>query len=151
MDSVIRALATYLFLLLAFRIAGKRTLAEMSSFELVILLIISETTQEAMIDNDHSMTNAAIAIITLLSAGIAMSLLKERFPLFQRIVVGAPVLLIEDGEIKVERLKEARIGVDEIMLAARQSHGLERVADIRHAILEAGGGISIVPRQSGNG
>jgi uncharacterized membrane protein YcaP (DUF421 family) len=145
MDSVIRALATYFFLLLAFRIAGKRTLAEMSSFELVVLLIISETTQEAMLDNDHSMTNAAVAIVTLLSAGIAMSFLKERFPVFQRVVAGAPVLLIENGELKPERLKEARVGVDEIMLAARQNHGLERVADIKHAILEAGGGISIVP------
>jgi uncharacterized membrane protein YcaP (DUF421 family) len=144
MDSVIRALATYFFLLLAFRIAGKRTLAEMSSFELVVLLIISETTQEAMLDN-HSMTNAAVAIVTLLSAGIAMSFLKERFPVFQRVVAGAPVLLIENGELKPERLKEARVGVDEIMLAARQNHGLERVADIKHAILEAGGGISIVP------
>ena len=147
MESVIRALCTYLFLLLVFRVAGKRSLAEMSSFELVILLIISETTQEAMIDSDPSMTNAGIAIITLIAAGIVMSVLKERWPRFQTFVAGRPVLLIENGEIMHERLKEARIGIDEIMVSARSNHGLERIADIRHAILEAGGGISIVPRQ----
>jgi uncharacterized membrane protein YcaP (DUF421 family) len=146
MESVIRALCTYFFLLLVFRIAGKRSLAEMSSFELVILLIISETTQEAMIDSDPSMTNAGIAIITLIAAGIAMTVLKERWPRLQTFVAGRPVLLIENGEIMHERLKEARIGIDEIMVSARSNHGLERVADIKHAILEAGGGISIVPR-----
>jgi uncharacterized membrane protein YcaP (DUF421 family) len=146
MESVIRALCTYFFLLLVFRIAGKRSLAEMSSFELVILLIISETTQEAMIDSDPSMTNAGIAIITLIAAGIGMTVLKERWPRFQTFVAGRPVLLIENGEIMHERLKEARIGVDEIMVSARSNHGLERISDIKHAILEAGGGISIVPR-----
>jgi uncharacterized membrane protein YcaP (DUF421 family) len=112
MDSVIRALVTYIFLLLVFRVAGKRSLAEMSSFELVILLIISETTQQAMVDDDHSMTNAAIAILTLTGAGIVMTVLKERFPGFQRVVAGAPLLLIENGEIMHERLKHSRIGVD---------------------------------------
>jgi uncharacterized membrane protein YcaP (DUF421 family) len=146
MESVIRALCTYWFLLLVFRIAGKRSLADMSSFELVILLIISETTQEAMIDSDPSMTNAGIVIITLISAGVAMTALKERWPRFQTFVSGRPVLLIENGEIMHQRLKEARIGVDEIMVSARNNHGLERIADIKHAILEAGGGISIVPR-----
>ena len=146
MDSVIRALVTYVFLLLVFRVAGKRSLAEMSSFELVILLIISETTQQAMIDDDHSMTNAAIAILTLVGAGIVMTVLKERFPGFQRAVAGAPLLLIQDGEIMHERLKHSRIGIDEIMAAARASHGLERIADIKHALLEAGGGISIIPK-----
>ncbi len=147
MDSVIRALVTYAFLLLIFRVAGKRSLAEMSSFELVILLIISETTQQAMIDDDHSMTNAALAILTLVGTGIVMTVLKERFPMFQRAVAGGPLLLIQDGEIMHERLKHSRIGIDEIMAAARSNHGLERIADIKHALLEAGGGISIIPKQ----
>ncbi len=147
MDSVIRALATYIFLLVAFRIAGRRSLAEMSSFEFVILLIISETTQEAMLDNDHSMTNSFIAILTLISTGVLLTTLKERFPRFQSAMVGSPVLIVEDGEVKHERLKQARIGVDEVMVAAR-AQGLTRLADVRHAILEAGGGISIIPRQS---
>lgn len=148
MESVIRALVTFVFLLLVFRIAGKRSLAEMSAFELVILLIISETTQEAMIDGDPSMTNAGIAIITLVGAGIAMSFLKTALPGMHRMVVGAPVLLIENGEVRPERLREARVGLDEILAAARNDHGLERADQIKHAILESGGGISIIPSRS---
>jgi uncharacterized membrane protein YcaP (DUF421 family) len=147
METVVRALCTYFFLLVVLRIGGRRTLGEMSAFELVILLIISETTQQAMVDSDPSMTNAAIAIVTLVSASLGMSLLKQRWPGIQTVAEGRPVMLIEDGELKDEALKEARVGVDEILVAARSSQGLERLSQIKHAVLEAGGGISIIPRK----
>ncbi len=147
METVVRALCTYFFLLVVLRIGGRRTLGEMSAFELVILLIISETTQQAMVDSDPSMTNAAIAIVTLVSASLGMSLLKQRWPGVQTVAEGRPVMLIENGELKDEALKEARIGVDEILVAARSSQGLERLSQIKHAVLEAGGGISIIPRE----
>jgi uncharacterized membrane protein YcaP (DUF421 family) len=146
MDSVIRALVVYVFLLVVFRIAGKRTLAETSNFELVVLLIISETTQQAMIDSDHSMTNAALVIITLLGISIGLSLLKERFPKLERVLEGTSVVLMENGHLQWDRLKATRVGTDEILQAARKDHGLERLDQIKYAILEAGGGISIVPR-----
>jgi uncharacterized membrane protein YcaP (DUF421 family) len=149
MDSVIRALAVYLFLLVVFRIAGKRTLAETSNFELVVLLIISETTQQAMIDSDHSMTNAALVIITLLGISIALSLLKERFPKVERVLEGTSVVLIENGHLQWDRMKATRVGTDEILQVARKDHGLERLDQIKYAILETGGGISIVPRGKG--
>ena len=147
METVVRALCTYFFLLVVLRIGGRRTLGEMSAFELVILLIISETTQQAMVDSDPSMTNAAIAIVTLVSATLGMSLLKQRWPGVQTVAEGRPVMLIENGELKDEALKEARIGVDEILVAARSSQGLERLSQIKHAVLEAGGGISIIARE----
>ncbi len=145
MDTVIRALCTYFFLLLVFRIAGRRTLGEMSAFELVILLIISETTQQALLDSDPSMTNAGLAILTLIMAALAMSLLKQRWPRIQTLAEGRPIMLIENGELKAEALKEARIGTDEIMVAARSNQGLERMSQIKYAVLETGGGISIIP------
>ena len=148
METVVRALCTYFFLLVVLRIGGRRTLGEMSAFELVILLIISETTQQAMVDSDPSMTNAAIAIVTLVSASLGMSLLKQRWPGVQTVAEGRPVMLIENGELKDEALKEARIGVDEILVAARSSQGLERLSQIKHAVLEAGGGISIIPKEA---
>jgi uncharacterized membrane protein YcaP (DUF421 family) len=147
MDTVIRAFCTYFFLLVVFRIAGRRTLGEMSAFEFVILLIISETTQQALLDSDPSMTNAGLAILTLVSASLGMSLLKQRWPGIQTIAEGRPVVLIQDGELKEEALKEARIGVDEILVAARSNQGLERLSQIKHAVLEANGGISIIPRE----
>ena len=146
MESVIRGVVVYLFLLLVLRIAGKRTLAETSNFELVVLLIISETTQQAMIDSDHSMTNAALVIITLLGTSIALALIKERYPAVERVLGGSAVVLIENGHLQWDRLKATRIGPDEILKAARMNHGLERLEQIKYAILEAGGGISIIPQ-----
>jgi len=145
MDSVIRGLVVYAFLLVVFRIAGKRTLAETSNFELVVLLIISETTQQAMIDNDHSMTNAALLIITLLGATIALALIKEYFPAVQRVIEGTAVVLVENGHLQWDRLRATRVDPDEILAAARDKHGLERMSQVKYAILEIGGGISIVP------
>ena len=145
MDTVIRALCTYFFLLVVFRIAGRRTLGEMSAFELVILLIISETTQQALLDSDPSMTNAGLAILTLITAALAMSLLKQRWPGIQTLAEGRPVMLVENGELKTDALSEARIGADEILVAARSNQGLERMSQIKYAVLETGGGISIIP------
>lgn len=136
---------------MVFRIAGKRTLAETSNFELVVLLIISETTQQAMIDSDHSMTNAALVIITLLGATIGLSLLKERFPAVERVVSGTAVVLVEDGHLQWDRLRATRVGADDILAAAREKHGLERMEQVKYAILEAGGGISIIPRGEDGG
>ena len=65
MESIIRALVVYLFLFLVFRLSGKRTLSQATPFELVLLLIISETTQQAMVDGDHSVINCAILVLTL--------------------------------------------------------------------------------------
>jgi uncharacterized membrane protein YcaP (DUF421 family) len=147
MESVIRALCTYVFLLVVFRIAGRRTLGEMSAFEFVILLIISETTQQALLDSDPSMTNAGLVIITLIMSALVMSLLKQRWPRIQTMAEGRPLVLIENGRLKEEALKEARVGVDEILVAARSTQGLERMSQIKHAVLEASGGISIIPRE----
>lgn len=145
MDTVFRSLAVYLFLILVFRLAGKRTLAETSTFDLVVLLIISETVQEAMIDRDTSLTNAFVAIGTLMGASVTLSWLKVRYPRLERWAEGTPVLLVENGRPHTARMRAARVGKDEILAAARLSHGLERMDQIRHAVLEVEGGISIIP------
>jgi uncharacterized membrane protein YcaP (DUF421 family) len=97
MDSIIRAAAVYLVLLLLFRIVGKRTLAETGTFDFVLLLIIAEATQQAMIDDDNSMTNAFLIILTLLALNVGFSLLKQRWPLVDRLVDDVPVLIMVDG------------------------------------------------------
>lgn len=147
MESIIRGLVVYFFLLIVMRIAGKRTLSETSTFEFVVLLIISETTQQALIDSDNSMTNAALVIITLLGATIALSVLKDRFPAVDRLISGSSVVLIENGHPQWDRMRSTRVGADDVLAAARDKHGLERLDQIKYAILEAGGGISIVPRE----
>jgi uncharacterized membrane protein YcaP (DUF421 family) len=146
MESVMRGLIVYGFLLVIFRIAGKRTLSEASTFDLVLLLIISETTQQAMVDDDHSMTTAGILISTLVSAAIALSLLKQSFPAIDTFLEGKPVLLLEDGLPLKERLARERVDEDDILEAARLLQGLESLDQIKYAVLERDGNISIVPK-----
>lgn len=146
MESVIRGLIVYVFLLVVFRISGKRTLSEATAFDLVLLLIISETTQQAMVDNDHSMTNAALLILTLVGADILLSLVKRWFPILEPILDGTAVILVRDGHLLQDRMDRERVDVGDILEAARLQLGLEELAQIKLAVLERGGKISIVPQ-----
>lgn len=147
MESVIRGLVVYIFLLLVFRIAGRRTLAEMTTFDLILTLIVSETTQQAMVDSDHSMTNAALLILTLVGANIGLSLLKLYYPTVEKWLDGRPFIIVEDGKCLYSRMNKARVDEGDIMEAARKSHGLENMSQIKYAVLERGGIITIIPKQ----
>ena len=145
MEPIIRGLVVYFFLLLVFRISGKQTLSQATSFDLVLLLIISETTQQAMVDNDHSVTNAFLLILTLVGTTIILSALKQFFPRLELILDGQPVLIVDQGKPLRRVMNKSRIDDDDILSAARKSHGLERMDQIKYAILERDGGISIIP------
>jgi len=146
MESVGRALAVYFFLLIVFRIAGKRALSEATPFDLVLLLIISETTQQAMVDSDHSMTNCIVLVLTLVGADIILSMLKQRVPMLDPVLDGTAVILLRDGKVLQERLDRERVAVDDILEAAREQEGLERLDQIKFAVLEKSGQISVVSK-----
>ena len=148
MESVIRGLAVYFFLLLIFRIAGKRTLSENTNFDLVLLLIISETTQQAMVDNDHSMTNGFLLIMTLIGASIGLSLLKQRLPTLEKWLEGTPLVIIENGKVLKDRMDKTRVDEADILEAARTLQGLERLDQIKYAVVERNGNITIVPAEA---
>jgi uncharacterized membrane protein YcaP (DUF421 family) len=148
MESVVRGAVVYLFLLLVFRISGKRTLSEATAFDLVLLLIISETTQQAMVDGDHSMTNAALLILTLVGLDILLSLLKQRIPALDSVLDGVAVILVRNGEVLHDRLNRERVDTSDILEAARLQQGLQDLSQIELAVLERSGRISVVPRSS---
>ena len=148
MDSVVRAAAVYLVLLLLFRIIGKRSLAETGTFDFVLLLIIAEATQQAMIDDDNSMTNAFLIIVTLLTLNVGFSLLKQRSALVDQLIDDVPVLIVVDGNPIKDRMDRARVDERDILQAARESQGLARLDQIQYAVLERDGAISVVPKQA---
>ena len=145
MESVLRGLIVYLFLLVVFRISGKRTLSQTTTFDLVLLLIISETTQQAMVDSDHSITNGFLLISTLVGASILLSVLKQKFPRLDLLLEGQPVLIVNNGQLIREVSDKAHVDEEDILNSARLLHGLERMDQIKYAILERDGNISIVP------
>ena len=146
MDPVLRVAAMYFFLMLVFRVAGKRTLAETTPFDLLMMLVISETTQQAMVDNDHSLTNAVLLILTLITADILISVWKQRSKVVQRAVDAPAVVIVQDGRILPEAANSERIDENEILEAARRHMGLERLSQVRYAVLEGSGKITVVPK-----
>src|SRR5436309_4133313 len=97
MESVLRAAAIYFFMLILFRIAGKRSVTEMSNFEFVLLLIVGEATQQAVLGKDYSLTNAFLVIATLIGINIGLSLVKQRSHRFRRLFDGMPLVIVEHG------------------------------------------------------
>lgn len=145
MDAIVRGLMVYLFLLILFRIAGRRTLGNITNFDFVLLLIISEATQNAMIGNDYSVTNGFLVILTLVGLDILFSFMKQRFPAMERYVDGLPLVLVDQGRPQKELMNRARVDEQDILASAREKHGLERMEQIKYAVLETNGMISIIP------
>jgi uncharacterized membrane protein YcaP (DUF421 family) len=145
MDSVWRGLVVYFFLLVIFRISGKQTLSKTTNFDLVLLLIISETIQQAMVNNDQSITNGFLLIITLVAATIVLATLKEFFPRLELILDGQPVIVVDNGKLVQRVMQKSRVDLEDILSAARKLHGLERLEQIKYAILERDGNISVIP------
>ncbi len=145
MYTIIRGVAVYLFLLVLFRISGKRSLSQITTFDFVLLLIISEVVQQAMIANDSSMINAFLLVITLVGLDILISLIKQKSPAFGKLVDSVPVILVENGKPLKDRLDKERIDEDDILARARELEGLERMDQVKYAILEKSGGITVVP------
>jgi uncharacterized membrane protein YcaP (DUF421 family) len=146
MDAVLRAAALYIFLLVIFRIAGERTLASLTTFDFVLLLIIAEATQQGLIGDDFSVVKAILVIATLIGLDIGISLLKDRSRLLHKIIEGVPLVIVEDGRMLEDRMRRARIDLDDVLQAARERQGIERMDQIKFAVLERTGEISIIPK-----
>lgn len=148
MDSVLRAAAIYLVLMVLFKIAGRRSLAELTTFDLVLLMVIGEATQQALLGDDFSLVNAVLVIVTLIAIDIGFSLVKQRSLGFSRLLDGGPTILVEQGRVLHQRLKHARLDEEDILEASRSGQGIVDISQIKFAILERNGKISIIPYDS---
>lgn len=145
MENVLRAVIMYVFLFIIFKISGRKTLLEMTIFDFILVLIISEATQQALLGEDFSLTGAMITIGTLIFIDKSLGLLEKKIPKLNLWLNGSPIILIENGKVLDQRLRKCSLSEDEIMEVARQQGGLENLADIKFAILEKNGKISIIP------
>lgn len=145
MEMVLRALAIYLILLVVFKIVGRRALLQMTSFDLILLLIISEATQQALLGNDFSITGAMLTIVTLVVIDIVFGFIKKQMNGAESALDGSPVILLDHGEPLMEKMKMVDVSLDDILVAARQSQGITEPVKIKYAILERNGHISVIP------
>lgn len=147
MDSVLRAAAMYLALMVLFKIAGRRSSAELTTFDFVLLMMIGEATQQALLGDDFSVTNGILVIVTLIGIDVGLSLLKQRSGWVSRLIDGEPTIIVENGKLLRQRLRHARLVEADIMEAARSSQGIETLEEIKFAIIERNGKISIIARE----
>ena len=147
MDSVLRAVGVYLILLVLLRISGKRTLSQVTTFDFVLILIIAETTQQALLGEDYSLTNMTIIASTLVALSIVFAYVDFYLPQVSKWVDGAPLIVVRDGEILKDRVRKELVTEEDILESARQKHGIERMDQIKYAVLEKSGDISIIPAE----
>lgn len=145
MDSVLRGTVVYLVLLALFRISGKRSLGEATPFDFVLLLIISEAVQQAMIGDDNSMVNALLLVTTLIGLNVLISLIKQRSRRVEKVLEGVPLVIVENGRALHDRMQKVRVDEADVLEAARELQGLHRLDQIRYAVLETDGTITIIP------
>src|SRR5712664_3466242 len=139
-EKIIRPILVYAFLVVGLRLAGKRELAQLNAFDLVVLLTISNTVQNAIIGDDNSVTGGMIGAATLLVVNHVVVRYLYGHERLERLIEGDPDVLIEDGEIQLERLKRELITVAALEAAAHKQ-GLSSLDEVERAILEPGGSI----------
>lgn len=147
-EKILRPLIIYFFLLLAFRAAGKRELGQMTPFDLIVLLTISNVLQNAMIGPDNSLSGGLLGGLTLFCANGLVARLVLHFPNLGRVLEGEPTVLIEDGKILTRNLRREVMTRTELERAIRK-HDLDPTTDlplIRKALLEQDGTVTIIRR-----
>jgi uncharacterized membrane protein YcaP (DUF421 family) len=143
-EIVVRAAIVYVAVLGGLRLAGKRELGQMTAFDLVVILLISNAVQNAMVGPDTSVTGGMVAAATLLVANFAVANLEGRVGWFRRAVEGSPTLIINNGEFVEAHLKRESVDREEVMMALRE-HGFADPPEVQTAVLEVDGTISVVP------
>lgn len=144
---VARTLIIYLALFLILRIAGKREMGQMSAFDLVVILLVSEAVQNAMLDDDTSVTGALIAAGVLVGANYAVSAARDRIPLLQTLLESSPSVVVRNGRFLRKEMSSEGVDEEDVMLAIR-AHGLADVKQVQMAVLEKDGSISVVPLEN---
>jgi uncharacterized membrane protein YcaP (DUF421 family) len=143
-EKIIRSIAVYLFLLVALRLAGKRELGSASTADLIVILLISNTVQNAIIGNETSLIGGLFGAAILLAMNWAIARIEYHHSGFKRLVEGTPCVLIRDGAVDMEALHSQEMTREELLAACRS----QNVADftrIKVATLETNGMITIVP------
>jgi uncharacterized membrane protein YcaP (DUF421 family) len=144
-DLVIRAAAVFVFIFVLMRLIGRRELSSLEPFDLILLVVIGDLAQQGVTQNDNSVTGVVLVVGTIALLTVATSYLSFRFRRLRPILDGEPIVLVEDGRPIQRNLRRERITVEEVAEAARLQ-SVATLADVRWAVLETSGEISIIRR-----
>ena len=146
LDIILRSASVYLFMLIALRIFGKKELSQLNTADVILILLISNSVQNAMVGSDTSLLGGLAAAAILFVINFSLKKLKFKFPKFSDFLHEKPEILIHDGKLDFKSLSKLNITSEELQEAIRE-HGVEHFSDVKLAMLEIDGNISII---SGN-
>lgn len=149
METVLRILIIYLFVMIGLRVLGKREFGQLSPLELVMLLLIPEIASQSLVREDYSLTNALLGLSTLFTLQFLTSALMHRSKRAEELMVGVPTVLVQHGRLVEENLNRERVSPDEVFAEMRKS-GVDRLEQVRWAVLETDGKIAVVPEEQGS-
>ncbi|MEX2246033.1 MAG: YetF domain-containing protein [Dehalococcoidia bacterium] len=146
-EIVYRTAIIYAAIVIGMRLTGRRQLGQMTPFDLVLGLLIANAVQNAMVGPDTTIFGGVVAAGTLLVLNRGLEIASDRLPLLRHAIEGKPILLVNDGVFIPDHVRAAGLSDDLIMQAIRE-HGFERLDQVRMAVLEIDGTVSIVPAGS---
>ncbi len=147
-EKILRSVVIYLFMLLAFRFTGKRQVGQLTPFDLVVLLIISNVVQNAVIGPDNSLGGGILGAVVILALNWLVVEVTYRSKRLRRLLEATPTLLVHNGRILHANLQKERLTLDDLHAALRRA-GVADFEHVRVAVLEENGGISVIPRAAG--
>ena len=142
-EKLLRSVVVYGFLLASFRLSGKRQLGQMTPFDLIVLLIISNVVQNALIGNDNSLGGGLVGAVTILVLNSLVARVTFRSKTSQRLVEHAPTVLVRHGRILSANLERERLSLSEFHAALRRE-GVVTVSELRYVLLEQDGHLSVI-------
>jgi uncharacterized membrane protein YcaP (DUF421 family) len=145
-EKVVRSVGVYLFLLTAFRLAGKRQLGQLTAFDLVVLLVISNVLQNAAIGSDNSLGGGFVGASVIIALNWMVAWLTFRHKRLERIVENVPTVLGKHGQVLHTNLDSEHMSMPELRAALRKE-GITTMSEVRYAILEEDGHVSVIPRR----
>ena len=145
MDIVLRGIAIYVFIYVLTRVVGRRELSSLEPFDLILLIILGDSVQQGLTQDDYSVTGAMIAIATIVALQVSTSWLSFRFPRLRPVLDGEPIVVVEDGKPIERNLKRERLTIEELMEEARMQQ-IASMDEIQWAVLENSGTISFVKK-----
>jgi uncharacterized membrane protein YcaP (DUF421 family) len=140
---IFSSVAVYFFIILAIRLFGKKELAQLSVYDLVFILLISNAVQNAMVGPDSTLLGGLVAAASLFVVNYVLKKLQFHFPKFGKAIQGEPIMLVFKGKLLSSHLKKAGVSEDELMEVIRE-HGVASVAEVDLAVMEVDGNISVV-------
>ncbi len=140
-----KSVIVYLFIIVAIRIFGKKELSQLSVIDLVFILLISNSVQNAMVGSDSSLEGGMVAALGLFIANTMFKFLIRAFPILGKVIQGDKIMLIHEGHLMIDNLKRSMLSMDELEQVIRE-HGVRSIKDVDLAVLEVDGNISILSK-----